>query len=160
MFCSNCGAEVNDGAAFCPKCGASMTAPQPAPVPETPVVPEAPVTPAPVEPAQPTQTYAAQPTQTYAAQPTQVVPQPVASVPPTSGVSQPAYSSQPAQSSSGYQPGAAPAVPAKKKPPIVAIVLGALVALALLGFAVTSLFGGSDPEPEPSVPEVTVPETP
>lgn len=34
MFCNNCGTQIEDGAAFCPNCGAGTT---PTPVAETPV---------------------------------------------------------------------------------------------------------------------------
>ena len=39
MFCSKCGAQVPDGAAFCPVCGEVLNAPKEAPV-ETPVAQE------------------------------------------------------------------------------------------------------------------------
>lgn len=179
MFCSHCGAEVKDGAAFCPKCGAALSAPAPAtPEPEVapvvePVVVPAPVaTPEPVQPAEsvtpliPTDAAPAvatpapvpEPVPAYvstpAPQPAQYVPQPVSDVPPTSGASnpsQPAYVQQPAQGSYGYQPGApvAPA-PAKKKPPVVAIVIGAIVALAVIFGIGGTLFGGDDDDYEPS----------
>lgn len=45
MFCKNCGKEVKDGAAFCPYCGTSFAAAQPAPQ-QAPVQPQ-------VAPAQP-----------------------------------------------------------------------------------------------------------
>ena len=63
-FCSNCGTQLNDGAAFCSNCGAAQSAPKAAPVnaepvaapvtSETPVPPATPVTPVtPVTPAAP-----------------------------------------------------------------------------------------------------------
>ncbi len=36
MFCRNCGKEIEDGATFCPECGASQQQPQSAP-PQQPV---------------------------------------------------------------------------------------------------------------------------
>ena len=179
MFCSHCGAEVMDGAAFCPKCGTALSmsapaAPEPevAPVVEPVVVPAPVATPEPVQPAEsvtpliPTDAAPAvatpapvpEPVPAYvstpAPQPAQYVPQPVSDVPPTSGASnpsQPAYVQQPAQGSYGYQPGApvAPA-PAKKKPPVVAIVIGAIVALAVIFGIGGILFGGDDDDYEPS----------
>ncbi len=47
MICQNCGAQIPDDAAFCPKCGASTgitSAPKPAPAPSAPVVAPAGVT--------------------------------------------------------------------------------------------------------------------
>lgn len=65
MFCSNCGAEAKDGAAFCPKCGSPLTAPQPtAPAAqEVPAQPSAPQQsqPAPYVPQQPQAGYGYQP---------------------------------------------------------------------------------------------------
>ena len=188
MFCSNCGAEIADGAAFCPKCGTPQAKPvetpepanvveavpvQPAapvasnepaetvvplipveraatPQPAAPVEPVAPVAPvepvAPVAPVEPAPTYAPQ---------QQYVPQPVNATPPTSGATtQPSYVSQPPQGSYGYQPGtpAAP-TPAKKRLPIAAIVIGAIVVLAVITAIVGGCGGGgSDPEPSIDLP--------
>lgn len=150
MFCMNCGAQIADGSVFCPKCGASLSAPT-ASTDQTQVV-------APVEPTQaipaaartqyvpaavPTPEPVAQPT----SQPTQVMPQPVTTAPPTSGASQPSYA---------YQ---SPAPAPKKKSPLPAII-GAVAALAVVGgIGMHFLGGGSEPEPAPSVPEVTTTDT-
>ena len=60
MFCSKCGNQVPDGAAFCSACGNRLSAPQVPVVPAEPVVPVAPVVPtepvvpvAPVVPVEP-----------------------------------------------------------------------------------------------------------
>jgi hypothetical protein len=42
MFCSNCGAEVTETAAFCRKCGAALRAPAPPPQAEQPAAQQAP----------------------------------------------------------------------------------------------------------------------
>lgn len=34
MFCTNCGAQVQDGASFCPNCGQRLSVPQPVPQPQ------------------------------------------------------------------------------------------------------------------------------
>jgi len=55
MFCTKCGAQIEDGSLFCVSCGAKIEgdAPAPAPVAETPV---APVTETPVAPVEPVAT--------------------------------------------------------------------------------------------------------
>lgn len=40
MFCKYCGAQVPDGAKFCPKCGATLTSAPQAPQPEAPKPPQ------------------------------------------------------------------------------------------------------------------------
>ena len=40
MFCKYCGAQVPDGAKFCPKCGATLTSAPQTPQPEAPKPPQ------------------------------------------------------------------------------------------------------------------------
>ncbi len=92
MKCINCGAEVRDGAKFCPDCGSPLAvpAPEPAPAPAPEPVPASePVSvPEPAQPAAPVQ----QPVYTAPAQPVQ---QPVYSAPVAAPVVPPAAPAAP-----------------------------------------------------------------
>jgi len=150
MYCSKCGAQLPDGSAFCPKCGAAQAAPA-APVDAT--QPATPVEPAQVTPAAAQAQYV--PAPEPVAQPAQATPQPVSATPPTSGASQQTYQ-QPSQPSYAYQ--AVPAAAPKKKSPLPAII-GAVAAIAVVGaVGMHFLGGGSDPEPAPSAPEAATTE--
>ena len=140
-FCPYCGAQIDDGAAFCGSCGAKLGAPEPvrsAPEPEitdsVPAVPEIPEAPAvPVESAEPV--VSADPAVYEAPEAPSVTSAPVqaadaAPAQPIYAAAQPAY----AQPIYGEQP--------KKKSRKWLIPVIILAALALIGIAVL-VFGGS-----------------
>ncbi len=115
MFCIKCGASLEDGAKFCPQCGASQVAPAPAAS-------------AAGTPAQPHRSSTDRPQQPVYQQPQQ---QPVYQQPP-----QPAYQQQPVYQQpvyqQPYQPPAPP--PKKKKHGGLIAVLVILVVIAAAGF--------------------------
>ncbi len=116
MFCSQCGAEVAEGAAFCSSCGAKVVAPaqpQPQPVPEPVVQPEPPVQLEPV--VQSVQEPQVQP------EPEQVQ-EPIPEVQP-----EPQPFAQPEPQAYG------PMTPAKKSPMVPILIVAIVAALAATG---------------------------
>ena len=53
MFCKNCGAQLSEGAAFCPNCGTAVVKEVAEPVYQQPAEPQQPVYRQPAEPQQP-----------------------------------------------------------------------------------------------------------
>lgn len=137
MFCTNCGAQNADEAAFCTTCGNPLKANEAPAASEAPqaAAPPVPETPQPVPPPAPA-AYTPPPQQTYA--------------PPPAPVQQQAYAQPPqayAPQQTPYQPQAAygypPQAPKKKKTGlIIGIGAGVLVLIIVLALVLTLGGGG------------------